>query len=145
MFDLTMAKKINTELLIEAWEKERCLWDVCSVIYKNSYEKNKEQKEISKTVYHHPWPKTVLLQITLCLLELNQTYLSCFGCIILNESQNLIKSHHAVLCVETFCNPIRLSTLIPVLASYRSLDSFSSPAKVLATRIVFSFSNFNKY
>ena len=29
-----MAKTINTESFIEAWEGERCLWDVNSVIYK---------------------------------------------------------------------------------------------------------------
>ena len=34
-----MAKTINTELFIEAWEGERCLWDVNSVIYKNRFER----------------------------------------------------------------------------------------------------------
>ena len=29
-----MAKTINTESFVEAWEGERCLWDVNSVIYK---------------------------------------------------------------------------------------------------------------
>ena len=40
-----MAKTINTELFIEVWEGEGCLWDVSSAIYKNRYE-----KAIRKTV-----------------------------------------------------------------------------------------------
>ena len=34
-----MAKAINTELFIEAWEEERCLWDVNVVIFKDCYKK----------------------------------------------------------------------------------------------------------
>ena len=36
---LIMTKTINTESFIEAWEGERCLWYVNSVIYENHYEK----------------------------------------------------------------------------------------------------------
>ena len=41
-----MAKTINTESFIEAWEEERCLWDVNSVIYKNRYEKARSRKKL---------------------------------------------------------------------------------------------------
>ena len=45
-----MAKTINTELFLEAWEKEMCLWDVNSVIFKKPLQKSEEQKKISRTV-----------------------------------------------------------------------------------------------
>ena len=41
-----MAKTIYTELFIEAWEKERCLWDLNSVIFKNCYKKAKSSKKL---------------------------------------------------------------------------------------------------
>ena len=44
-----MAKTIYTELFIEAWEKERWLWDLNSVISKNRHKKPK-RKKISRTV-----------------------------------------------------------------------------------------------
>ena len=40
-----MAKTIITESFIESWEEERCVWDANSVIYKNRYKKNEEQKK----------------------------------------------------------------------------------------------------
>ena len=43
-----MAKTINTESFIEAWEGERCLSDVNSVIYKNRYEKAKSRKKLAE-------------------------------------------------------------------------------------------------
>ena len=45
-----MAKTINTELFFEAWEKEVCLWDVKSVIFKKPLQKSEEQKKISRTI-----------------------------------------------------------------------------------------------
>ena len=42
-----MAKKIDT-YLFEAWEGERCLWDVNSDIYKNRYEKVKSFKKLAE-------------------------------------------------------------------------------------------------
>ena len=39
-----MAKTINTESFIEAWEDERCLWDVNSVIFKNPTKKQTAEK-----------------------------------------------------------------------------------------------------
>ena len=39
-----MAKASNTESFIEAWEDERCLWDVNSVIHENRYKKVKYKK-----------------------------------------------------------------------------------------------------
>ena len=38
----------NSLRIIEAWEGERCLWDVNSEIYKNRYEKAKGHKELAE-------------------------------------------------------------------------------------------------
>ena len=43
-----MAKTIYTELFIEAWKKERCLWDLNSVISKNRYKKAKSRKKLAE-------------------------------------------------------------------------------------------------
>ena len=40
-----MAKTIYTESIIEAWEKERCLWDLN---FLKTATKSKEQKKIAK-------------------------------------------------------------------------------------------------
>ena len=43
-----MTRTINTESFIEAWEKERCLWDLNSVIFKNRYKKAKSRKKLAE-------------------------------------------------------------------------------------------------
>ena len=43
-----MAKTINTESFIEAWEEERVLWDLNSVIFKNRYKKAKSRKKLAE-------------------------------------------------------------------------------------------------
>ena len=43
-----MAKTINTEPFIEASEREKCLWNVSSVIYKNRYKKAKSRKQLAE-------------------------------------------------------------------------------------------------
>ena len=43
-----MAETINTELFLEAWEKEMCLWDVNSVIFKKPLQKSEEQKKLAE-------------------------------------------------------------------------------------------------
>ena len=43
-----MAKASNTESFIEAWEDERCLWDVNSVIFKNPYKKANSRKKLGE-------------------------------------------------------------------------------------------------
>ena len=43
-----MAKTIYTESIIEASEKERCLWDLNSVIFKNRYKKVKSRKKLAE-------------------------------------------------------------------------------------------------
>ena len=43
-----MAKTISTESFTEAWEEERCLWDVNPVIYKNRYKKAKSRKKLAE-------------------------------------------------------------------------------------------------
>ena len=60
---LTMAKTINTESIIEAWEGERYLWDVNSVIYKNRYEKAKSRKKLAEQFSVTGTVKGTLMQI----------------------------------------------------------------------------------
>ena len=43
-----MAKTIYTESFIEAWEKERCLWDLNSVVFKSRYKKVKSRKKLAE-------------------------------------------------------------------------------------------------
>ena len=43
-----MPKTINTKSLIEAWEEEKCLLDVSSVIYRNCYKKVKSRKKLAE-------------------------------------------------------------------------------------------------
>ena len=38
----------HSESFIEAWEKEMCIWDVNSVIFKNRYKKAKNRKILAK-------------------------------------------------------------------------------------------------
>ena len=42
-----MVETINTEWFIEAWESERCVWDLNSVIFKNRYKKAKSSKKLA--------------------------------------------------------------------------------------------------
>ena len=45
---LTIAKSIKTEWFTEAWEGERCLWNVNFVIYKNRYKKANSRKRLAE-------------------------------------------------------------------------------------------------
>ena len=52
---LTMPKTINTKSLTEAWEEEKCLLDVSSVIYKNCYKKVKSTKKLAEPYCQKPY------------------------------------------------------------------------------------------
>ena len=43
-----MEKTISTESFIQAWDDEKYLWDINSVIYKNRYKNVKSRKKLAE-------------------------------------------------------------------------------------------------
>ena len=124
---LIMAK---TELFFGVWEGERCLWNVNSVIHKNLYQKARNRKKLAGRFSVTRSKKSYCCSMFMFVLVISSWIspdISPKSCDVMHRS---------------FCTPILLQILILLAASRRSLHSFSSPAKILPTRIFFSFSYF---
>ena len=104
-----MAKTINSELFIEAWERESCSWDVSSIIYKNRYEKAKSRKKLAEQF------RIIVFVLVISSWVSHKISLKSFG---------------VGVCIRDFCILIRLWILILVLVSPKSLDHFSSTVEV---------------